>query len=94
MSRGPRAQVRHIPIVAPQARSLERRSGAGHVEALKTGRAEGQVLPMTRKTQNRDAGRREPDRQGVVRYAYVGEAPDDRPAIDRVLEEVRKVPAQ
>ncbi len=34
------------------------------------------------------------DRQGVVRYAYVGEAPDDRPAIDRVLEELRKVPAQ
>lgn len=34
------------------------------------------------------------DRQGVVRYAYVGEAPDDRPAIDRVLDELRKVPAQ
>lgn len=31
------------------------------------------------------------DRAGVVRYAYVGNAPDERPAVDRVVEEVRAV---
>jgi peroxiredoxin len=31
------------------------------------------------------------DGKGVVRYCYVGEAPDDRPAIDRVVEELKKV---
>lgn len=31
------------------------------------------------------------DRAGVVRYAYVGSTPDERPAIDRVLEELRAV---
>ncbi|MBX3466142.1 MAG: peroxiredoxin family protein [Planctomycetes bacterium] len=29
------------------------------------------------------------DRAGVLRYAYVGSAPDERPAIDRVVEELR-----
>lgn len=29
------------------------------------------------------------DRAGVIRYAYVGNAPDERPAVDRVLEELR-----
>lgn len=31
------------------------------------------------------------DRHGVVRYAYVGNAPDERPAVDRVIEELRTV---
>lgn len=31
------------------------------------------------------------DRDGIVRYAYVGAAPDERPAIDRVIAEVRAV---
>jgi peroxiredoxin len=29
------------------------------------------------------------DRNGVVRYAYVGNSPDERPAVERVVEEVR-----
>lgn len=29
------------------------------------------------------------DRAGVIRYAYVGNAPDERPAVDRVIEELR-----
>lgn len=31
------------------------------------------------------------DSEGVVRYAYVGSTPDERPSIDRVVEEVRRV---
>lgn len=31
------------------------------------------------------------DRGGVVRYAYVGNAPDERPAVERVMEELRAV---
>ncbi|MCO5165275.1 MAG: peroxiredoxin family protein [Planctomycetes bacterium] len=31
------------------------------------------------------------DRAGVLRYAYVGSAPDERPAVDRVVEELRAV---
>jgi peroxiredoxin len=33
------------------------------------------------------------DREGVVRYAYVGSAPDERPAVERVLKELRAVAA-
>ncbi|MND01221.1 hypothetical protein D3C83_201290 [compost metagenome] len=29
------------------------------------------------------------DRAGVIRYAYVGNAPDERPAVERVIEELR-----
>ncbi len=29
------------------------------------------------------------DRDGIVRYAYVGGSPDDRPVVDRILQEVR-----
>jgi peroxiredoxin len=31
------------------------------------------------------------DRAGIVRYAYVGSAPDERPAVERVIAEVRAV---
>jgi peroxiredoxin len=31
------------------------------------------------------------DRNGVVRYAYVGNAPDERPAVERVIQELRTV---
>jgi peroxiredoxin len=31
------------------------------------------------------------DAQGIVRYAYVGNAPDERPAIERIIEELRKL---